>query len=189
MENLLSNDKTIDRQIAQRLRSLRAERGWSLEELARRSAVSRATLSRLENAEVSATAAVLGRLCAAYGMTLSRLIRLVENEFAPFIPRDAQPVWTDPKTGFVRRSVSPPAQTLAAETVECRLEPDTEIVYEHSPRPGLEHHIVLTEGALTVTIEGRRHVLKPGDCLRYQLFGRSEFLTGAQPAKYFLFMV
>ncbi len=185
----MSDDKTIDRQIAQRLKSLRGERGWSLEELARRSTVSRATLSRLENAEVSATAAVLGRLCAAYGMTLSRLVRLVENEFAPLIARDDQPVWTDPKTGFVRRSVSPPAQTLAAEALEARLQPGTEIIYEHPPRAGLEHHIILIEGSLSVTVDGREHRLGPGDCLRYQLFGRSEFRTGGEPARYYLFMV
>jgi transcriptional regulator with XRE-family HTH domain len=180
---------SIDHQIAQRLKTLRAERGWSLDDLAKRSGVSRASLSRLENAEVSATAAVLGRLCAAYGMTLSRLIRLVENEFQPLVRRDEQPVWTDPNNGFVRRSVSPPAQMLAAEALECRLEPSTEIVYDHPPRPGLEHHIILIEGALGITIEGYEHRLGPGDCLRYQLFGRSEFRTGDQLARYFLFMV
>jgi transcriptional regulator with XRE-family HTH domain len=183
------DDTSIDRQIAQRLKTLRAERGWSLDDLAKRSGVSRASLSRLENAEVSATAAVLGRLCTAYGMTLSRLVRLVESEVQPLIRHDEQPVWTDPNTGFVRRSVSPPAQMLAAEALECRLEPNTEIVYEAPPRPGLEHHIILTEGALGVTIEGREHRLGPGDCLRYQLFGRSEFRTGDEPASYFLFMV
>jgi transcriptional regulator with XRE-family HTH domain len=188
MENV-SDIISIDRQIAQRLKALRAERGWSLEDLAKRSGVSRASLSRLENAEVSATAAVLGRLCTAYGMTLSRLVRLVESEFQPLIAHDEQPVWIDPNTGFVRRSVSPPTQMLAAEAVECRLEPGTEIVYDHPPRPGLEHHIILTEGSLRVTIEGREHRLGAGDCLRYQLFGRSEFRTGDQPARYFLFMV
>ena len=71
---------TLDSQISARLRKLRAERNWSLDELARRSGVSRATLSRLENAEVSPTASVLGRLCAAYGLTMSRLMRMVEDE-------------------------------------------------------------------------------------------------------------
>jgi transcriptional regulator with XRE-family HTH domain len=184
-----SAEPSLDRQIAQRLKSLRSERGWSLDDLAKRSGVSRATLSRLEKVEVSATAMVLGRLCAAYGMTLSRLIRLVEDEFAPLIARDQQPVWTDPANGFVRRSVSPPARMLAGEAVECQLEPGTEIIYEQSPRSGLEHHIILVEGAMSVTLEGREHRLRPGDCLRYQLFGRSEFRTGDQPARYFLFMV
>ena len=175
MENDSAVETDLDRQIAQRLRALRAERGWSLDALAKRSGVSRATLSRLENAEVSATAAVLGRLCASYGMTLSRLVRFVEDEFQPLVPRDAQPVWMDRQIGFHRRSVSPPAQTLAAEALECRLEPGTQITYEQPPRPGLEHHIILLEGQLAVSIEGREHRLEPGDCLRYQLFGRSEF--------------
>ena len=56
------DDRDLDLRIAGRLKALRAERGWSLDALARRSNVSRATLSRLENAEVSATANVLGRL-------------------------------------------------------------------------------------------------------------------------------
>ena len=40
MGNTESDDTTIDRRIAQRLKSLRAERGWSLDQLAGRSAVS-----------------------------------------------------------------------------------------------------------------------------------------------------
>src|SRR5215470_10434251 len=116
---------TIDRRIAQRLKSLRGERGWSLDELSNRSGVSRATLSRLENAEVSPTASVLGKLCAAHGLTLSRLMHMVEGEFAPVVRRDQQPLWTDPARGFRRRSVSPPAQTLAGEAIECELSPGT----------------------------------------------------------------
>src|SRR5205085_9838121 len=125
MENIYSDTTSIDRQIARRLKGLRAERGWSLDELARRSNVSRATLSRLENAEVSPTANVLGKLCETYGLTMSRLMHLVENEFSPLVPRDCQPVWTDPETRFHRRSISPPAQALAGEALECRLEPGT----------------------------------------------------------------
>src|SRR6185437_455408 len=110
MESANADQTSLDRLLAQRLKSLRAERGWSLDELARRGAVSRATLSRLENAEVSPTASVLGKLCAAYGLTMSRLMHLVEDDFAPLVRRDAQPLWTDPTIGFRRRSVSPPAR-------------------------------------------------------------------------------
>src|SRR5512145_407276 len=104
-------EASFEQRIAQRLKSLRGERGWSLDELAGRSDVSRATLSRLENADVSPTASVLGKLAAAYGLTISRLMHLVEDDFAPLIRRDAQPVWSDTGIGFNRRSVSPPAQT------------------------------------------------------------------------------
>ncbi|WP_269930605.1 helix-turn-helix domain-containing protein [Aminobacter sp. HY435] len=185
-----SNHDSIDRRIAQRLRSLRAERGWPLDELAKRSTVSRATLSRLENAEVSPTASVLGKLCAAYGLTMSRLMHMVEGAFAPLVRRDVQPLWSDPEIGFRRRSISPPAQTLAGEALECELDADVRITYDAPPRPGLEHHLVLVEGQLSVTVDGQAHELRPGDCLRYQLFGPSAFTTPQQAgAKYILFVV
>ena len=86
--------------IAQRLRTLRGERGWALEELAAHSGVSRASLSRLENAEVSPTASVLGKLCAAFGLTLSRLMFMVEDGFAARLRREDQPVWRDAESGI-----------------------------------------------------------------------------------------
>src|SRR2546423_15346101 len=90
--------ETGDARLAQRLRQLRLERRWSLDQLAARSGVSRATLSRLENNEVSPTAAVLGRLCPAFGLTMSRLLAQVEMPVA-LVRQPAQPVWTDPASG------------------------------------------------------------------------------------------
>jgi transcriptional regulator with XRE-family HTH domain len=185
-----SDNTSIDQLIAQRLKALRAERGWSLDELAKRCNVSRATLSRLENAEVSPTASVLGKICAAYSLTMSRLMYMVEDNFVPLIRRDSQSVWTDQTIGFRRRSVSPPAQALAAEALECELEPGTRITYDRSPRPGLEHHLILLEGQLEVSVNGQTYDLRPGDCLRYQLFGPSAFVTPEQcAAKYVLFIL
>ena len=189
MENI-DLDTPMDRRIAQRLRELRAERGWPLDELANRRGVSRATLSRLENGEVSPTASVLGKLCGAYGLTMSRLMRMVEDVFVPLLPRAAQPVWQDPSIGFTRRSVSPPAQALAGEALECTLAPGARISYDSTPRPGLEHHLILVEGRLEVTLDGQAHRLESGDCLRYLLNGRSAFATPADSgARYFLFIL
>jgi transcriptional regulator with XRE-family HTH domain len=190
MDAIQTDQTIIDRRIAERLRGLRAERDWSLDELARRSGVSRATLSRLENGEVSPTASVLGKLCTAYGLTLSRLMHLVEGDFAPLVRRDSQAAWIDDVAGFRRRSVSPPAQTLGGEAIEGELKAGAHIAYDGPPRPGLEHHVILLDGRLAITVEGRRHDLMPGDCLRYQLFGPSEFATPTNSgARYILFMV
>lgn len=182
--------RTLDRQIADRLKSLRAAQGWSLDDLAAQSGVSRATLSRLENAEVSPTAQVLGRLCAAYGMTMSRLMSMVEDDFSPLIKTRSQPAWEDRSAGFVRRSVSPPSSALAGEVLECELRPDARIDYAQPPRPGLEHHLLMLEGKLVLTIEGKRHDLTAGDCLRYRLHGASRFETPPETgARYLLFIV
>lgn len=189
MENTYSDTTSIDQRIAQRLKDLRAERGWSLDELARRSNVSRATLSRLENAEVSPTASVLGKLCAAYGLTMSRLMHMVEDDFVPLVRRSSQAVWTDQTNGFRRRSVSPPAQPLAAEVLECELAPNTYITYDQPPRPGLEHHLLLLEGQLEVSVGGQTYDLRPGDCLRYLLFGPSAFTTPEQCSARYLLVI
>jgi transcriptional regulator with XRE-family HTH domain len=190
MENDLIAESPTDRRIAQRLKALRTERGWSLDELATLAAISRATLSRMENGDVSPTASVLGKLCAVYGLTMSRLMRMVEDEFIPLVKRADQPVWTDPAGGFRRRSVSPPAHALAGEVIECELDPATHIRYDKPPRPGLEHHLHLTEGRLDITVDGVAYQLQPGDCLRYQLSGASAFSTPPDTgAKYFVFIV
>lgn len=187
METLDAPD--IDARLAERLRGLRSERGLTLDALATYSGVSRATLSRLENGEVSPTASVLNRLCAAYGMTMSRLMAMVEGEAEAHIRRAAQPVWRDAGTGFLRRAVSPPGAGLAGEVVEGELPAGGIVSYEATPRPGLEHHLVLLDGSLALSVESRSHDLRPGDCLRYRLFGPSRFVAGPAGARYLLFML
>src|SRR5215831_10705542 len=95
----------IERRIAGRLAQLRADRGWSLDDLAKHAGMSRATLSRVERCEVSPTAAELGRLCAVYGWTLSRLMADAETRPPHLVAPAAQPEWTDPESGYVRRAV------------------------------------------------------------------------------------
>lgn len=115
---------------------------------------------------------------------------MVEENFVPLIPRNEQPIWMDQAIGFQRRSVSPPAQTLAGEVLECELEPGTHIAYDRSSRPGLEHHLLMLEGRLEIHIEGKTYKLQPGDCLRYQISGLSSFTTPADSAaRYLLFIV
>ncbi|MFW5642231.1 MAG: helix-turn-helix domain-containing protein [Roseicyclus sp.] len=180
----------IDRALARRLHGLRTGRGWSLDELARRSDVSRATLSRLERVEVSATAAVLGRVAAAFGLTPSRLLQLAEDEGPPLVRRRDQGLWLDPETGFRRRSVSPPAVGLAGEVIEGELPAGVRLAYPAPPRPGLEHHLVLLEGVLTLEVAGAAHRLEPGDCLRFRLTGSNAFVTPADKgARYLLFVL
>lgn len=175
-----------DLRLARRLRQLRLERGWSLDDLASKSGISRATLSRMENNEVSPTASVLARLCAAYGLTMSRLLAQVEAGGAAVVPRTDQPVWTDPATGFRRRQVSPPAPDFDCELLECELPAGVRIAYDAPARAGLEHHLYLKSGALEVVLDGRSHSLAAGDCLRYRLYGTSEFKTVRRSAQYLL---
>jgi transcriptional regulator with XRE-family HTH domain len=181
----------LEARIAARLARLRAEAGLSLEVLAERSGISRATLSRLERGEASPTAAMLGRLCGLYGRTLSRLMGEVEEAAPEHLAAAAQPVWTDPETGFRRRIVSPPGPGLRGEMLEGRLPPGAAIAYPAAPLPGLEHHLWMLEGALELTVEGAAHRLGAGDCLRYRLHGASRFRcpAGGPAARYVIAII
>ncbi|GAA2899986.1 XRE family transcriptional regulator [Streptosporangium fragile] len=180
----------VELQLAARLAELRVERGWSLEELARRTGVSRSTLSRLERAEISPTAAQLGRLCTAYERTMSRLLAEVESEPPQLVRASEQTVWRDETSGFVRRSVSPPHAGLRGEVIEGVLRPGADISYEGPPVPGLEQHIWVLEGTVEITANGHAHELRAGDCLRFRLWGRSRFrCPGPEPVRYAVLVV
>lgn len=183
-------DVTLDRRIAQRLASLRAERAWSLETVAERTGISRATLSRLERSELSPTAAMLGRLCTLYGYTLSRLMADAETRPPNLIQAAGQTDWKDPGSRYCRRVVSPPTPGLRGELVEVRIPPRAVVSFDTSPVPGLEHHLWMLEGALSVDVEGSTFHLRAGDCLRYVLNGATRFTsTGRREARYLVAMV
>ncbi|MBC2859418.1 helix-turn-helix domain-containing protein [Stappia sp. 28M-7] len=172
--------------LADHLRSLRADRGLTLQELAENSGVSRATLSRIENGEVSPTAETLGRMASAFGLPLSQLLAPLEPEFPPLLRRADQSIWSDPESGFTRRSVSPPSSGLKLEIIECEIAPDQRISYDRPAVPGHEHHLVMIAGRLTLTVDGERRDLYPGDCLRYRLFGTTVFETAEHGARYLI---
>ena len=177
----------LELRLATRLAGLRAERGWSLEQLAERSGISRTTLSRLERGETSPSAALLGRLCTAYGRTMSRLIAEVEEQPALHLTAAEQPEWVDPETGFRRRLVSPPAAGFDAELVEAMLPAGAEIAYAVPGMTGLEQHVWMLGGRLDLTVEGVTHRLVAGDCLRFRLFGATKFVApGPEAARYAL---
>lgn len=180
----------VERRIAERLAALRAERGWSLDALAERTKISRATLSRLERGEVSPTASMLGTLCSAYGWTLSRLIADAEAQTSSLVRAADQVAWKDPESGYIRRAVSPPAAGLRGEVVEVRFPAGASVAFEASPIPGLEHHLWMLEGTLDLTVDGKQFRLKAGDCFRYVLNGPSHFACPARRgARYVIAMV
>ena len=174
-ENGNKSENARDGALALRIEAIRRAKGLTLDELAARAGVSRATLSRIERGETSPTAQVLGRLCAAFGMTMSQLLLAVEEDAPRLIRFSEAFTWRDPETGFQRRSLSPPAQGYDTEVIWGELPAGAVISYDASPVAGLEHHIVLMEGQLNFTLSAQEYELRPGDCLRFKLYGASRF--------------
>src|SRR3954449_9626654 len=98
-----------DEALAAAVRAAREGQGLSTSALAERSGVSRAMIAKVERAEAQPTAALLGRLSAALGLTLSERVARAERSDRRLARAAEQPVWTDPETGYSRRALSPAA--------------------------------------------------------------------------------
>ena len=157
----------IERRVADRLKALRSERGLTLDELAKRSGVSRSMISLIERAESSPTASVLDRLSAALGVTLASMFaEEARVDAQPVVRRDAQAAWSDPQTGYVRRNLSPPAFPSPIELVEVVLPGGAQVAYDSGFRdPPVEQQVWVIEGSIEVRVGDATHLLEAGDCL------------------------
>ena len=150
--------------LAARLKTERETRGWSVAELAERSGVSRAMISKVERAEASPTAALLGRLSGAFGLTLSALLARAEHAPGRLSRRAQQPQWTDPDTHYRRRTVSP-STGGPLEIVEVELPPGASVTFPAAAYTFRYHQILVLSGTLTLTEGETEHTLAKGDCL------------------------
>jgi transcriptional regulator with XRE-family HTH domain len=66
----------ITRHLGTRVKSLRTQRGWSLESLADASGVSRSMLSQIEREQANPTLAVTLRIARAFGLSLGELLEI-----------------------------------------------------------------------------------------------------------------
>lgn len=177
----------LDARLAARLRTLRAERGLSLDALAARTGVSRSMISVVERGESSPTASLLDRLAAGLGVTLAALFAEEERAGAtPVSRRPDQAVWRDPETGYERRNLSPSGFPSALDLVEVVLPPGARVAYDTGPRAApFDQQIWILEGSLDLAEGGSTHRLEAGDCLAMRLDGPTTFRNPAgRPARY-----
>jgi transcriptional regulator with XRE-family HTH domain len=73
-----SSPEAINENLGKRVKKLRGDRGWSLEELATASGVSRSMLSEIEREKANPTLTVTFRIARAFGLTLQELIESAE---------------------------------------------------------------------------------------------------------------
>lgn len=181
-----SIDTEIELAIGERLKALRAASGLTLDELATRSGVSRAMISRIERAEASPTAALLARLCEAWGWTLSAFFAPDEPSTSPLSHRSEQRLWRDPVTGYLRRSISPPGMPSPVDIVEVEFPAGARVSFP--PREesrALTQHVWLFEGELDMVLPDVTHHLKPGDCLFMDIGDAFDFHNPSDsPARY-----
>ena len=157
----------VNERIGGRVHALRSERGLTLDGLASASGVSRSALSLIERAESSPTAVVLDRIAAGLGVPLASLFgEASQGDTAPVARRADQPVWRDPGSGYVRRSVSPAGVTAPVEIVDVTFPARARVAFESSRGDRAIHQqLWVLRGTIDFTIGDETHRLHAGDCL------------------------
>ncbi|MYM66889.1 helix-turn-helix domain-containing protein [Pseudoduganella sp. FT55W] len=158
--------------IARRVRELRDNQGLSLDALAARSGVSRSNISLIERGESSPTAAVLDKLASALGVALAALFEdkgTPEDAPSPVARVADQPVWTDPGSGYMRRSLSPAAPS-PLQLVDVVFPAGQRVAYDSVPHNADIHQQVwMIEGAMKISVGEQHWRLEAGDTLAMRL--------------------
>ncbi|MBC2907786.1 helix-turn-helix domain-containing protein [Streptomyces cupreus] len=153
--------------IATRIRAERERRRWTLAQLADASGVSRAMINRIERGESNPTAVVLGKLSAAFQLSVASLLAVADEvtvEQPQGVRRRADDVeWTDPETGYRRRQITSPR--FPAEIAEIHLPPGARVPYPAAAFAFLHQLVWVLEGRLTFHDGDSVHELGPGDII------------------------
>ena len=162
-----STTDEVSGNLCRRVRELRKKRGWTLEELAAASGVSRSMLSEIERERANPTLAVAFRIARAFGTSLAELVE------APEATPKVEVIRADDRTFHYRSDASCRIRTLSPLHLEKSVE-----YYQIVLRPGgalrsaphfegARELLTVQQGAVRVTSAGESDNLARGDSAHY----------------------
>lgn len=154
----------LSRLVGRRVRTGRIDRGWTLDQLAQRSGVSRRMLVNVEQGSTNPSMATLLRLSEALGIGLPTLVDTAHDAADPVVVHragEAPLMWSSPAGGsaVMVAGTDPPAIT---ELWDWRLAPgDTYRSEGH--RAGTRELLHVLAGAVDLVVGDAEHRLRTGD--------------------------
>jgi DNA-binding XRE family transcriptional regulator/quercetin dioxygenase-like cupin family protein len=158
----------LEAAIARQARQYRIAAGLSVGEMAARVGISKAMLSKIENAQTSCSLTTLGRLAAGLDIPVTALFRGVDAEReAVFVPagHSAQIVRRGSRVGHVYEllgALRGPHKRMDAVLVTLTESSEIFPLFQH---PGTEL-LYMLEGVLVYGHGGARYTMRPGDALQ-----------------------
>ena len=158
----------IHQHLGQRVKRLRAERGWSLEALENASGVSRSMLSQIEREQANPTLAVTQRIARAFGLALGELLEMPGAASAVTVIRAGDHAYTYRSDADCRiRTLSPLNLEKDVEFYEIRLLAGGAL--RSSPHfEGTREFLTVHQGRIRVESAGDAEELNPGDSASYR---------------------
>jgi len=148
------------------LQSLRAERGWSLDQLASRSGVSKGVLVALEQGRSNPNLATLARIGDAFGVPVTRLVDVSDEPVVRITgPEQARVLWRGEAggTGTIIAATEPP---WAVELWRWTLHPGERFGGD-AHTPASKEMAWVESGTVTLTVAGRRYEVTAPRCARF----------------------
>ncbi len=152
----------LTRRVADNVRHLRKVRAFSLDDLAARSGVSRASLSQIETAKTNPTIAILWKIAAGLGVPFAALLGDERVERVRVLRRGDQQVLRSSDGRMESRPMMPAGASPNVEMYELRIAPRGVSTSEPHAKGTTETLIVLT-GALRLRVADEVHELAAGD--------------------------
>lgn len=145
-----------------RLRELRLLRGWTLEELAARSSLSKAFLSRLESGGRQASIAVALTIARIFNVSLASLF---ESRLEPCVIVRGADAFEKRINGLKYIPLSHAGRFFNLQPIKV-IVPVSRRGDEHYHHDG-EEWIYVLSGTLTLSLAGKTYDLKPGDAAHF----------------------
>ena len=170
------------------MKKLRADRGWSLEELASVSGVSRSMLSEIERERANPTLSVTYRIARAFGLTLQNLIESADSASSIQVTRadDRAQIFRADKQCQIR-TLSPLSLEKDIEFYEVRL-PVNGALTSQPHVDGTREFLIVKDGRVSLQSGNFTELLTKGDSATYRA-DVAHSITNSGPRESVLFLV
>jgi len=154
--------------LAQTLKSLRAQRGWSLAKAAENTGVSKAMLGQIERGESSPTVATLWKIATGFNVAFSAFLEISPLQEQATLHRygDA-PVFNQYNADMRVVPLFPFDRQLGFDMFVIDLAPGA-LSESSAHEPGVIEHVIVISGQLELAVDGQWYSLASGEAMRFQ---------------------
>jgi transcriptional regulator with XRE-family HTH domain len=145
----------------------RAERGWSLAQLAQRAGLSPAAVHKIEKSGMTPTIASLMKIAAALGRSVSYFVDEPDTPDVNVVRHDERAKVFTSKQGLELRNLSGRYGPFLIAGADAAIEPYADSGPTPMSHPGEELVIVLA-GRMLFTVEGREYPVGTGDSIHFR---------------------
>jgi transcriptional regulator with XRE-family HTH domain len=173
--------------IGRRVRAARANRGWTLDQLAAHSGVSRRMIVNVESGSSNASIATLLRLARALHVSLAELVtdESPGNAVTVSAPRSRTPLWRGDGGGTAVLVASAETPDML-ELWDWSLGPE-ESYASDAHRAGTRELLHVLTGHVRLTVDGQVHDLRPGSAASFPGDVPHDYTNaGRRPARFSL---